>query len=556
MNEHENTDKHTQLKQSAMAAGGTALTAGLIDVAMHMGPTGLVVGGIASYLAWRHGPDLIERVKELLPNQVQNGGTPDAGSTENREPGKRTFADRLLGRPAGVPQVTEESDEPALPASVANKIADKRQQGSWIPPQFLLDDALEIVEEFNRQACVYFGDSEDGGVAIELNKMYHVIDVSSSGKGKSNRFRLAMMQMVGNCETYCINPLAANVKPVIDDREIEVWKPIYDRLVNGRPLKDGSEIRDLLSQLVDEIAVRNDLEEQQDFSWSMKPLFVFIDELPEVYARCPEAVKLLDKIGRMGRQYCIFLWIATQTANVNDIGISTAAQAQFKTRVYGGGDKISADRIMKGAVPSNVERILQSNGAGLTLMLADNMSASAFTRSPLVTNEALFTYLRLPPFRKEEWMRKKTMPAAPPQMPVDTRRLAGGTPLDLQAALSMYRPGMTYRQLGAALGYGDSEARTLWTELQKRGMLTRSQNREAPVLPSLPDTPPSVPAIQSEQERAIAIWHELEAKQLANVRDFATAMVISETKAWQLLNQLATAKLIQWDRRRKKALAP
>ncbi|MBV9690650.1 MAG: hypothetical protein JO202_13185, partial [Ktedonobacteraceae bacterium] len=154
-----------------------------------------------------------------------------------------------------------------------------------------------------------------------------------------------------------------------------------------------------------EIGRRNAQEEQYDFSWQDQPVFVFIDELPEVVARCPEALKLLDSIGRMGRQYGLFLWVASQTANVNDIGLSTSAQAQFKTRIYGGGDKPSADRLMKGALSKQTERLLQTSGAGLTVMLADGIDGLAFVRAPLVSNEALFAYLGLPAFRKADWLR-------------------------------------------------------------------------------------------------------------------------------------------------------
>src|SRR6266516_200410 len=300
-------------------------------------------------------------------------------------------------------QVQEDGDE--LRATKPGQ-QQKGQEGPWVPAQFALDSVLEIVLAFNQRSDVYFGDSESGAIAIPLNAMYHVIDVSSSGKGKSNRFRLAMMQMVNHCETYYINPLAANVKPVTDSREVEVWKPIYDRLANKRPIKEGSEIKEMMTSLVEEIKQRNDQEDHQDFSWQNRPIFDFIDELPEVFDRCPDALKMLDKIGRMGRQFCVCCWVASQTAHVNDIGLSTAAQAQFKTRIYGGGDKTSSDRMMKGSVPKDTERILQSNGAGLTLMLADGMEGLSFVRAPLVTNEALFHYFRLPAFHKEDWISK------------------------------------------------------------------------------------------------------------------------------------------------------
>jgi hypothetical protein len=170
--------------------------------------------------------------------------------------------------------------------------------------------------------------------------------------------------------------------------------------------------------LVREIEARNEQEEQGDFSWTTRPIFVFIDELPEVFARCAQASELLDRIGRTGRQFCVFAWVASQTAQVKDIGLSTASQAQFKTRIYGGGDKPSADRVMKGAIAKEDEKTLQTNEAGLALMLADGFSDLEFVRAPLVTNEALFAYLGLPPFQIEEWLAPAKVSKQPVQ-PLD-----------------------------------------------------------------------------------------------------------------------------------------
>src|SRR6185437_7409628 len=131
------------------------------------------------------------------------------------------------------------------------------------------------------------------------------------------------------------------------------------------------------------------------------------DELSEVFALCPAAVKQLDKIGRLGRQYCVFCWVGAQSAAVEDIGQSTAAQAQYKTRVYGGGDRSSSNRMMKGTIPAEHEALLQTQGAGLTLMLAEGFSGPEFVRASLVTNEALFEYLGEPPFDLAEWLPAK-----------------------------------------------------------------------------------------------------------------------------------------------------
>src|SRR5690242_14314244 len=53
-------------------------------------------------------------------------------------------------------------------------------------------------------------------------------------------------------------------------------------------------------------------------------------------------------------------------------------------------------------------------------MLADGMVGSTFVRSPLATNEGLFTYLGLPAFNKEDWMNRGKGTTLLPQ-PSDNR---------------------------------------------------------------------------------------------------------------------------------------
>ena len=69
-------------------AGVTLAVMGLIDVLGHMGPTGLVVSGLASYVVWRHGPEVYGLVQHEL-------GLPDLaarfGRKKERVPNKRTF---------------------------------------------------------------------------------------------------------------------------------------------------------------------------------------------------------------------------------------------------------------------------------------------------------------------------------------------------------------------------------------------------------------------------------------------------------------------------------
>lgn len=123
----------------------------------------------------------------------------------------------------------------------------------------------------------------------------------------------------------------------------------------------------------------------------------------------------------------------------------------------------------------------------------------------------------------------------------------GGLSNELQVAREALKPGMTYRDLGKTMGYSDEEARLVWQELKRRGWLRRPTQENEPV-----NAPPPAPQQNPEYEQAIAIWHDLEAKKRANVRDFAARMQISETNAWQLLTHLDELGLIRWERRRKK----
>jgi hypothetical protein len=76
------------MKQSAAFAGSTLVTMGLVDLLAHLGPTGLLVGGLASYVAWKHGPELYEYVREKLPSS--HPSFEQAEPAEHKQPPKRS----------------------------------------------------------------------------------------------------------------------------------------------------------------------------------------------------------------------------------------------------------------------------------------------------------------------------------------------------------------------------------------------------------------------------------------------------------------------------------
>ena len=93
------------LSHSLGFGAGTFLAAGMVDILAHLGPTGLVVGGIAAYVASRHGPELFEQVREALPSPPAREASrrPVARSPQQQQYGQperrgRSVLDRALGR--------------------------------------------------------------------------------------------------------------------------------------------------------------------------------------------------------------------------------------------------------------------------------------------------------------------------------------------------------------------------------------------------------------------------------------------------------------------------
>ena len=102
----EQTEQRTPLSQTLGFGAGTFLAAGMVDLLAHLGPTGLVVGGIAAYVASRHGPQLYEQVREALPSPPAREASrqPVARSPRRQqqygqpERRGRSVLDRALGR--------------------------------------------------------------------------------------------------------------------------------------------------------------------------------------------------------------------------------------------------------------------------------------------------------------------------------------------------------------------------------------------------------------------------------------------------------------------------
>src|SRR5579859_5613586 len=69
------------VQQSVAFAGTTFVTMGMIDLLAHLGPTGLVLAGMAALVAYRHGPEVASQVRGIFPSPIPS-------DEENQEQGK------------------------------------------------------------------------------------------------------------------------------------------------------------------------------------------------------------------------------------------------------------------------------------------------------------------------------------------------------------------------------------------------------------------------------------------------------------------------------------
>src|SRR5258706_3585428 len=68
--ENKDEEKRSSIVQQAKYAGATFATVGAVDVLAHLGPTGLFVGGLLAFVAYRHGPELVEGVRQYIPTSL------------------------------------------------------------------------------------------------------------------------------------------------------------------------------------------------------------------------------------------------------------------------------------------------------------------------------------------------------------------------------------------------------------------------------------------------------------------------------------------------------
>ncbi len=173
---------HLTREQVALASG-TMLAATGVDLLAHLGPTGLVVGGILAFAAARHGQGLYTQVQALLSPAP---APPRRSRLMKRRGHQRSVLDRALGR---FPDALEAEDEDVLTLEDEEPVLDepavlgvaREQRRGHTANRMLLDLAPDVrldVDDLAGKAIFIAGIRRSGKttlgarIAEELGKWY------------------------------------------------------------------------------------------------------------------------------------------------------------------------------------------------------------------------------------------------------------------------------------------------------------------------------------------------------------------------------------------------
>jgi hypothetical protein len=176
-------------REQITLASGTMLAATGVDLLVHLGATGLVVGGILAFAAARHGQGLYRQVQALL------SPAPAPRSHPGKSRNKRSVLDRALGR---FPDTREEEEDvvtleegPRDGMMRAERAllheSSQAQRSASLPPRLTIEQIVQHTEP--NSYTIYIGRSltKPGNPAI-LVSFYkqHFKLIGASQRGKSS----------------------------------------------------------------------------------------------------------------------------------------------------------------------------------------------------------------------------------------------------------------------------------------------------------------------------------------------------------------------------------
>ena len=280
------------LSQSLTLGVGTFLTAGVVDLLAHLGPTGLVVGGLAAYIAARHGPEIVEQVRGILPSPAP--GDDEQPEEPRPQRSSRSVLDRALGRfPDGYARPQDAEQDAGSPAPGDEVAAAKPPEGDIVaaqeqkPPtvrRLTIDEIVQHIEP--NSYTIYIGRSltRPGNPAILINfykQHFKLIGVSQRGKSSMAAAFLEIVIRTHDTDHVLVVLLD------LEDRTSNLFRDI-DHLaevcVNGEwvPLhaRTHEQVLEYLGYVVEITRMRYDLSEEDRLQQPI--VLVYLEEFIEL----------------------------------------------------------------------------------------------------------------------------------------------------------------------------------------------------------------------------------------------------------------------------------
>jgi hypothetical protein len=444
---------------------GVAGTAGIIDMAAHFGPNGLLAGAILSVIAYRHGEDIINGVRDRIPPPILDAMSERFGR-------RQKVSEEQYANPKDE-RASEDEDAQTLDATIdvtPNTAAyyawDAEDDGETAPVNGTLDSSLFIFSEVLAKGFVpsvnkiFVGRTLEGkDIFVAAEDLCHVALSGKTGGGKGSLMRLIMVQLCSiGAKVLLLNPhymrwVRAKDGPKFD----EDWTPFEG--INPRTGKPYLEAPPIASADVEPIArcLRWSVEtllakrkaEGREGGKLFAPYFIVIDEWPDIISENKKAAGYLGKLLRQGRKYGIFVIVASQDFQVKTLGLEDeggSVRKCFLTCYYTGGDTTTAKELLYSEKPSSLPENKIGKGTVL-LRCTGTKNEATLAKVPFVDNAAVYRLLGPSTFKgakqtvlveePEAPLPQATMPVIPTPTPVAQQPAPSGG-LTIEQILALF----------------------------------------------------------------------------------------------------------------------
>jgi hypothetical protein len=281
-------------------------------------------------------------------------------------------------------------------------------------PNIILPAKTEMIEvarriQFDRNN-IFLALSRQGDVTTTLERYLHCANDGNTGSGKTSNWRGQFVQFIqSGIDCLLLNPNFALVNKDGTD-----WRPLAKALEGQGPyaldlprvvtrLENIGTVLEYMANV--EVDRRFALMREGDFSY--KPLYLFIDEWPEIALKCKNANEHLGTLLRRGRAVELCVSVNSQGFLKEDTDLKGSARENFETAFFLGGSTYSGAKLLDISQKSLEEMLTACNepiGKGVAL-LRNNLAMPnpEIVRLPLADNEFLYYMLgrddsyRLPP---------------------------------------------------------------------------------------------------------------------------------------------------------------